>query len=256
MLNNEFSPGLYADIPFEEYLQGPGMSKHGLDLIAKSPFHFINKEDADTQSLRMGRALHCAVLEPHRFAEDYAPLITVDRRTKEGKARWEAYIEENEGKILLNPDEHEKVRRMAEGVCTHPAASALLTGGHREVTAYWEDRDTGLLCRCRPDFLNEEMTLVADLKTCASASPGAFARAVNNYRYHVQDGWYRDGLKALGCPVEHFVFICVENTPPHAVACYVLEPAAVDLGRELYRRDLNTYTTWNVTLPMLRAGLI
>jgi hypothetical protein len=130
---------------------------------------------------------------------------------------------------------------MAAAVHTHPAAATLLTGGYREITAYWEDKETGLPCRARPDYLNDDMSLVADLKTCASAAPGAFSRAVNQYRYHVQDGWYRDGLKVLGCPVEHFAFICVENTPPHAVACYVLEPSAVDLGRELYRRDLKTY---------------
>lgn len=239
----EFTPGLYADIPFEKYLSGPGVSKHGLDLIARSPLHYIAREDTDTKSLRVGRALHCAVLEPERFAKDYAPLITVDRRTKEGKAQWKAYMDENQGKILLAPEEHKKTLAMAESVHTHPAAASLLTGGHREITAYWEDKETGLACRARPDYLNDEMTLVADLKTCASAAPGAFSKAVNNYRYHVQDSWYRDGLKALGCPVEHFVFICVENTQPYAVACYVLEPAAVDLGRELYRRDIKTYAT-------------
>jgi exodeoxyribonuclease VIII len=189
----------------------------------------------------MGRALHCAVLEPERFARDYAPLIAVDRRTKAGKAQWEAYARENAGKVLLAPEEHKKTLAMAESVHAHPAAAAILTGGHREITAYWEDPETGLPCQCRPDYLSDDMTLVADLKTCTSAAPGAFSKAVNQYRYHAQDSWYRDGLRILGCPIEYFIFICVENTPPHAVACYVLEPAAVDLGRELYRRDLKTY---------------
>jgi hypothetical protein len=39
-LSLKTAPGLYADIPFEEYLAAPGISKHGLDLIARSPLHY------------------------------------------------------------------------------------------------------------------------------------------------------------------------------------------------------------------------
>jgi hypothetical protein len=241
MIMNEFTPGLYADIPFEEYLAGPAISKHGLDLIARSPLHYHQYTPVDSPAMALGRAVHCAILEPARFEADYIAAPQIDRRTKAGKAAWEEFTAQAQGKAPLSCEDYEKVQCMRDAVHSHPAAAALLVGGHREITAYWEDPETGLPCQCRPDYLNDDMTLVADIKSCVSAAPSAFARAVNTYRYHVQDGWYRDGLKILGCPIEHFAFVCVENTHPYAVACYVLEPAAVDLGRELYRRDLKIY---------------
>lgn len=236
-----FTPGLFNDIPFTDYLLGPGISKHGLDLINRSPLHYQSADPVDSPALALGRAVHCAVLEPARFAVDYIASPRIDKRTKEGKSVWEDFIRQTEGKTLLSPEDYEKVKRMGAAVRSHPAARLVLDRGNREITAYWRDPRIGQRCRARPDYLNDEMTLVADLKTCQSAAPAVFSRAAHRYRYHVQAAWYSDGLKRLGCPVEHFVFVCVESTAPYAVACYALEEAAVELGRELYRRDLETY---------------
>jgi exodeoxyribonuclease VIII len=82
---------------------------------------------------------------------------------------------------------------------------------------------------------------VVDLKTTEDASPEEFAKSCANYRYHVQDPFYRDGLAAVKRKPRAFVFIAVEKKAPHAVGVYVLRAEDVELGRMQYRANLNRY---------------
>ena len=129
---------------------------------------------------------------------------------------------------------------MAAAVAAHPKAAALLTGGHPEVSIFWQDADTGIDCRCRPDYINPA-GIIVDLKSTADAGPAAFAKSCANFRYHVQDAFYSEGYyQAAGTWPRGFVFIAVEKTAPYAVACYTLDDVAKEKGRELYQQDLQT----------------
>lgn len=146
----------------------------------------------------------------------------------------------NADRIVLTSDEWARLHAMRDAVMSHPAARALLTKvpGKAEQSVYWVDPLTGELCRCRPDFWRDD-DIIVDVKTTTDASPEAFARSIYDWRYHVQDPLYRDGIEAAtGRQVKGFVFVAVETKAPHAVAVYVLEPEAVELGRAEYQRDL------------------
>lgn len=71
-------PGIYRDIPNEEYHGGEGISKSGLDLIRKSPAHYRAVKTAAndnprvcTAAQRLGTAFHTLVLEPKEFVKRY-----------------------------------------------------------------------------------------------------------------------------------------------------------------------------------------
>lgn len=159
----------------------------------------------------------------------------------------------NDGKQIITADEHAQLEGMRDAVMAHPAAHQLLTGcaGAAELSAYWKDPETGALCRCRPDFWRTDGVLV-DLKTTDDASPDGFAMSVQKFRYHVQASFYLDGCRQAiehggedlpikpGAPTA-FVFIAVEKKPPHAVAVYALDFDSLEIGREEYQRDLQTY---------------
>ena len=71
------NPGVYAGIPNAEYHGGPGISKSGLDLIARSPLHYRASRDAandneQTAAMRIGTAAHPLILEPDLFVGGYA----------------------------------------------------------------------------------------------------------------------------------------------------------------------------------------
>lgn len=155
-------------------------------------------------------------------------------------AKWQ---ENNGHRIVLSQETWDQLHAMKAAVMAHPAARALLTGkpGKAEQSVYWVDHVTGQLCRCRPDFWRADNVLV-DVKTTDDASLEGFGKSISNWRYDVQDAFYCDGVKAAtGNDVRAFVFLAVEKRPPYAVACYMLTPEDVELGRLQYRRDLAVY---------------
>jgi len=226
------------------------ISKSGLDLIAKSPAHYWQRylnpdREPETQStaLLIGSAVHMATLEPHRFADEFAVLPQLDRRTKEGKALFEQFTADNEGKSILTQEQMQLVENIAAAVHNHPTASRLIlpADGAAEVPLLWTDADTQAPCKCRPDFVNTRLGVLVDLKTTDDASAEGFARSVYKYRYHVQAAMYSDAFHAIHGSHTDFIFIAVEKTAPFAVAIYVLDDAAVNLGRITYKENLQTY---------------
>ena len=80
------------DMPIAEYHAHPAVSNSILAKMARSPLHaraYIDGErKGPTAAMLVGTAVHTAVLEPRRFSAEYA-VFQGDRRTKEGKARYD-----------------------------------------------------------------------------------------------------------------------------------------------------------------------
>ena len=222
----------------EEYHAHPALSKSGLDRMAISPAHYqawLTEPRIETPAMKFGTAAHCCILEPDRFLVEYERLPNIDRRTKAGK---ETYAElESTGKILLSADDWIAIHKMHESVMNHPAARELLSEGIAE-TSHFSTID-GVAVKCRPDWLNKP--IVADLKTTQDASLSGFSKSIANYRYAVQAAFYSDILASLGHDVVAFLFIAVEKTAPYAVGVYELDDMSLEIGREQYQRDLDTY---------------
>jgi hypothetical protein len=228
-----------------EYHALPSISKSGLDLIHKAPAHYKWRRDnpqETTPAMRLGTLTHTAVLEPERFAAEVMVAPKIDRRTSAGKAEWEAFQLEAEGKELITADEMAKLLSIRDAVHTHPAAFKALFGNPAiEQSIFWTDPTTGVDCRCRPDCVTAA-SVVVDLKTTRDASPDGFAKSIAQYRYHVQAAFYSDGFRAaFGEPPRGFVFIAVETEPPHLVGVYVASADMVLRGRAAYEADLATF---------------
>ena len=217
-----------------DYHRHAAISKSKLDLINKSPAHYWARyldpnrvRPEPTKAMILGSAFHTLVLEEDKFQDEYCVSPTFNRRTKDGKLGYEAFKKAHEGKIALTSEDSDTLFRMQESIFKHPSASKLLAlKGKAEQTFMWDDEETGLQCKCRPDFHSEESKIVIDLKTTEDASPDGFSRSIHKYRYHVQAAWY-----LRGCPnAAAFLFIAVEKTPPYAVVCYQADPEMVAAG--------------------------
>ena len=240
-------PGIYAGITNADYHAGPGISKSGLDLLARSPLHYWHRylsgrpaDRIETGAMRFGTAVHAAILEP----EDYARWVVmpkVDRRFKEGKAIAEAAEARaaQEGVRIIEQHEHNAILDIAAAVRGHPVIGQELATGVAEVSGYWIDEETGVFCRCRPDWLGAG--LILDVKTTENAEPSAFLRSAYTYRYWVQAAFYLDGVAANGLNVGQFLFAAVEKAPPYAVMAYNASPALIEAGRREYKRLLRLY---------------
>jgi hypothetical protein len=153
-----------------------------------------------------------------------------------------------EGYLPLLAAEHEVVKAMAAALRKHPVASALFDpeNGKPEQSLFWQDPETGVIRRSRLDWLPDANArgrlIVADYKTCVSASPEAIAKSAANYGYHQQDPWYRDGVRALGLSADPaFLFVFQEKEPPYLITIAELDADAVRLGRELNRLAIEVY---------------
>lgn len=248
MVSSE-SPDDWEVLENADYHRHSAVSKSHLDQVARSPLHYWARyldpnrvEPEPTPAMRLGTAVHTLTLEPDTWDARYITAPAVDRRTKEGKARWAEFEAEAAGRELISVEDRVIVSRMAEAVWKHPAAAMLLNiAGKAETTWMWDDDASGLQCKCRPDWLTDDHGLIVDLKTTEDASPAGFRKSIANWRYHVQASWYLDGIeRATGTRPEQFIFICVEKKPPHAVAVYAADFDMIVAGAKQARLDLDT----------------
>lgn len=238
--------GIYSGISNDDYHGGVGVSKSGLDVLARSPLHYWakyidpNRERKEpTPAMKLGTAIHTAVLEPDEFTKRHIVAPVVDRRTKDGKATWEQFLADAEaaGADLISADDFATCQAISQQVRQHPTARKVFANGTPELSAYWTDAETGLLCKCRPDWLG--LPLIVDLKSTEDASAEGFAKSAWNYRYWVQAAWYVDGIEqATGQRPDAFVFAAFEKSAPYACAFYFADEAMLDMGRREYRKQL------------------
>lgn len=226
----------------DSYHLGPGISRSSLDKIKKSPAHYLASKDApmdQTPALIFGQALHDALLSPDVFAANYAFRPEgMDGRSK----AYKDWATQNEGKILLKDEEKQAINGILKSIHAHPIASQFFKDGEPERAVYWNDPITGLLCKCKPDWLRND-ALVVDIKTTIDASYEEFSKSIYNYGYHRQAAWYVDGIEeSLGRKIQNFVTLACEKEPPFAVALYDIDDGSLDKGREEYRKLLDRLT--------------
>jgi len=222
-----------------DYHSGEGISKSGLDLIARSPAHYrYRTERKPTASMALGTATHAAILEPDIYAEQYVILRDApDRRSSVYK---EAVKVHGSDRVLLG-DDADLIAGMQESVRANPHAAALLADGESEMSLFTRDPVTGVIVRARYDWLTAAGQPV-DLKTTKDASDDAFGKSVMNYRYHVQDVFYCDVWEwAFGEQPPPMLFLAVESDMPHCVAIHRIPEDFRQYARKLYRADLNLY---------------
>jgi hypothetical protein len=248
----DMKDGLHENVPSAVYHQRElGLvSNSALKEFSKTPAHYRTwvdggEDEEEKAAFRIGRATHCAILEPDVFASTYAAepdfgdCRKTDRTTtedaRENKLRRNEWRAKHAGREFISTDEFAMLCGMRDSVRRHPLARGMVTGGKSEVTAIWTDTMTGLRCKIRADHFIGSKFLITDLKTTKDASPRSFARDAFNYNYHWAHALYRAGFAALGLPAKHFWFLAVEKTPPYAVATYQLDEPGIAAGHERVR---------------------
>ncbi|EIP3035736.1 PD-(D/E)XK nuclease-like domain-containing protein, partial [Salmonella enterica] len=246
---DDIQPGIYYDIPNEAYHAGPGVSKSQLDDIADTPAIYLWRKNAPvdtekTKSLDTGTAFHCRILEPEEFSKRFIIAPEFNRRTSAGKEEEKTFLEEcaRTGRTVLTAEEGRKIELMYQSVMALPLGQWLVeSAGYAESSVYWEDPETGILCRCRPDKIIPEFHWIMDVKTTADIQ--RFRTAYYDYRYHVQDAFYSDGYRAQFGEIPTFVFLVASTTAEcgrYPVEIFMMGEDAKLAGQREYRRNLQT----------------
>lgn len=227
-------------MPNEDYHAYEGISKSGLDLIARSPAHYkYARRKEPSRAMVLGSAIHAAILEPELFASQYVMLEdAADRRC----AEYRRAIKETPEEFVLVASEAELVLGMSEQAMLNDDLSSALSSEHyTELSAFVECPETGVLLRARFDLITAD-GLSIDLKKTRDARPEQFSKSVNEYRYHVQDALYSYVYELItGKPIKGFKFAAVEEQAPHTFKVYELDEFSKMAGNFFFKRDLDIY---------------
>lgn len=246
--------GFYDGLDEARYHGHKGsLSVSGAKVLLKAPalYKWQQEHPVHKDVFDVGSAAHKLVLGVG------APLRVVDADSWRGKdARAEKEAAYAAGEIPLLAADHKRVQDMAEALSSHRLASRLLSDGKPEVSAFAPEKETGMLRRCRFDWLGAGV--LTDYKSAASADPrdlcGRYG-AIKKWGYDQQAAWYLDLARDLGHPAQAFAFIFQAKEPPHLVTvAYVPEDELWDARQRNQRalemfRDCTESGIWPGYLP-------
>jgi hypothetical protein len=251
--------GTHSGIPEADYHSAEGVSQSQLKVLRdKSPAHLrwkLDHPELPTEAMRLGSAIHDAILLPDQFEALWSVAKPCAGTTAKGDPcsrvgkyslgddEWychhhappEAYVADT-----LKPDWLPIIAGVRNAIAKHPKAKRLLEGDP-EVSAWWEDERTGLLCKGRFDMLSSVTPTIVDLKTTRNAAPGEFTRQIYAMGYYIQAAHYMRGARTLGIEAQHYVLIAVEKEPPFGVAVYRISGEAIQAGEQELDRLLDIY---------------
>ena len=232
----------------KEYNDAEGVRRSDLWRMNESPEkykYFLDHPQESTPALIFGSACHKMFLEPQTFGEEYAIAPVCDRRTKEGKAVWEAFMEENEGKTILSQDDKQVMEDMETALCRCSLATSLIyEDGESEVPLFWMDPDTGEKCKVKLDRLingEDGRKYIVDYKTTLNASTEKFNKAMFNLGYALQAAMYSEGTQiALNLDYRPgFIFVAQEKKAPYSLNIIQVSPEVMEYGTTLFHSLLN-----------------
>jgi hypothetical protein len=250
----KIEPGIYANVPFEDYSRWRAVNHSVLKHFKKTPAHArweMTHQDESTRFQDLGHTLHMAILEPERYAAE-GPVVApdVDRRTRQGKAEWAEFEASAAGRMIVTPKDKDTLDGILASIQRHATARALLneSAGVNELSICWVDPDAGILCKGRIDRLCEYggYPYVVDLKTThRPASTHGWQQQVESYALHEQAAHYLRGLQVLR-PLEgdlsrRFAWLVCETEPPYCVRVFDADEAALQIGADEVAKYLAAY---------------
>lgn len=247
-------PGIY-DMPIEEYIGdccvGPSISSSSLREFlpasgscpakywAFSPLNPNRFVDESTKALDFGRAAHALALGEPEFAKYFVVSPWDDFRKKEAR-EWR----DEQTLTVLKEEDFETVKAIAAIQKRSVQCMRAFEEGKAEQSLIWQDDETGIWLKARPDWLPNDPTkrFIAEYKTCLTIEPGRLSSDVFKYGYNVQAAMQIDAVRAvMGVEPLGIAHICQEKEPPYLVELRMFTPEQIDDGRYLYKRALEDF---------------
>lgn len=253
MLNQPMA--MQVELTNEEYhADRTAVSSTGLKELLRSPMHYqhyLTAERTEKECFRIGTAIHTALLEPDRFAQEYviAPEAGRSNATKEA---YKKFVDEHVGSRFISQSEMDMIHGIVKQVNKHDFARELLKIGKPEQSFFWTDEETGIICKIRPDLLALGYTCL-DVKSTEDASAESFGKACANLKYDLSAAMYVEGIYRCTGEEIDFSFLAVEKKAPHGVALYKASEEFMAKGHAKFRkalrilkqcRDTNSYPSY------------
>lgn len=213
------------------------ISSHDILYASRSGAHYVHRmqeeTDAKKSHLAFGAAFHLYFLEPHKYKQYVHIMPDVDRRTKEGKEKYNSFTKQlNKESIIINQEQDERIASMTLSLLRKNEVKKLTDGALYETSGFFNESDN-VGFKIRPDIYKEGRFIV-DLKTVMDAR-NFFSDCIR-FGYFLQAYHYLRVASLIDeCKYKEFYWICVEKDAPHEVLIY---KANYDF---LESKVLNTY---------------
>lgn len=236
------------------------------------------------KSFELGTFIHEAILEPTKFSRVFVEpsLHGVSKNSTEHHEnlafKWFEKVEESENPFIdktclsaplkgLKRDEYKeyiyglKAISMIESISEEDFIKIqafkqiydtygngiipeLLKHSKREVSLYYEDEETGLNVRIRPDALqfkeNIGCNAIISLKSTSSENLGKFFYDCAKYHYDLSEAMYQDvASEVTGRKFDTTIMIMVQTVAPFGIAVIRWNQEDIATGRYKYRLALN-----------------
>jgi exodeoxyribonuclease VIII len=206
-----------ATLNRSEYEDIQALSFSGMKELIKSPAHYkawLTRPREETKALRIGSAVHMAALQPDKFIRSYAMAPEADRRTKEGKAVWEAFQSSlKEGQVGLAFDEYNQVITLADAFKTTAEQAGIedCFSSDAWVECPLTAKDHRTPIKGIPDSV-APTGWIYDLKTTSDdCTERSALRTILSWGYHVQAAHYCNLVRAYRDEVKGFRIVFVEK---------------------------------------------
>jgi hypothetical protein len=225
------SPGIHKGIPSQQYHADdlgdlPTLSASVANtLIEQSPAHARIKhprlnpdfEPENKAVFDLGSAAHNVVLRQDSWREEIEVIDASDWRKKDAReARDKAH---EDGRIPLLAEQYESVNAMVSALEANRYTNRVFTDGTPEVTLIWQDEKTGVMCRCRPDWMPNHVNHPwPDYKTTTDIRPEIWDRRFcMDHGGLLRAAFYEAGINAC-CDVDkpQLYYVVQEVSPPRS----------------------------------------
>lgn len=236
---SDFTPGIY-DIDLQTYLNEQAhVSSSMLKRVLESPEslqRYLARRHESAPVLDFGTAVHCALLEPARFEDEYVAL-PVQRADMIHEADMALIKAERSDVYFITEAQMQAVRGICDHVRQLPEVMALLRDGLAERSLFWQDEATGIRCKIRPDLLVLPH-LILELKTTFNPSLAVFQRTALMQRYHLSAAMYLDGVAQVTGHRPRYMYLVAGRHAPNEVLTFLPSEAMLREGDRLYRQAL------------------
>lgn len=247
-------PGRYTDIPIEDYHRLDALGSTNVRAAMRSWAHFERSKQESKEYKHcwdFGNAVHLALLQPDIFKTN---VVRASEGIRRGSNAWKELERNNPGKIILKPKSNPQTINKEPGYDDiqtiqfnmHERESRrnnpFLSNGEPEVTYIWIDPETGLKCKCRPDWIRRD-GIVIDLKTCPDGKAkdsDTYIKEVKQYGYHIQKGMYLEGVNVVEEKGEwtDSWLIPIEKKDPFLINEFHLPKEMLEIGNAIFHTQL------------------
>ena len=250
----------------DAYHHLPGWSVSQWKLLPDHPEEFYGFHVAEpplwefevTPAIHFGTLTHARLLEPDTFSSRYPTAGPCAATLKSGKnagmpcgnaasnrtryGEWYCGVhakgsaEPAEPVECLDSVNALRLNSIVRAAHADPkVCGCLATPGEVEYSLFGTHSETGLQVRGRLDKWYEfgGGRIIVDLKTCAHdpANARLVAATCLARRYYLQAAAYLDLMEAHGLPCDGFAFVFIRTSPPFNSCLWLLDDAALELGR-------------------------